>query len=290
MISFRSCLWFDGQALPAAEFYKKVFKNVEIEQLTSYAKAGQDIHQQEEGTLMTVAFSIGKQKFLGLNGGPVFKFTPSFSNFVFCSSVAEAERIWSELSVNGKVRMELAEYPWSKKYGWTTDRFGVEWQIMYSEGRDEVLPAFLFVDRLFGQGQRAIDFYVKHFTQSSVDHISTNDKNNSILFSQFTLGEQKFVLMEGEGAHGHSFNEAYSIIIECDTQDEIDLHWEGLSKGGMQSDCGWLKDSFGISWQIVPKQMSQWLKSATSLQFESFMFSMLQMKKLDIAKLRQSLQ
>lgn len=262
MISFRSCLWFDGQALPAAEFYKKTFKNVEITQVEKYGKAGQEIHQQPEGSIMTVAFSIGKQKFLGLNAGPLFKFNPSFSNFIFCSSKNEIDRLWSELSAGGKIRMSLDEYPWSKKYGWTTDRFGVEWQIMLSENQDEILPALLFVDQLYGQGQKALDFYTTHFQSSEILFKAMDETKKIVMHAQFSLNGQKFVLMEGQGQHGHTFNEAYSMIIECDSQKEIDEHWTGLSQGGSAGPCGWLKDRYGVSWQIQYLQVTRWQVSS----------------------------
>lgn len=182
--------------------------------------------------------------------------------------------------------MELAEQPWAKKYGWTADRFGVEWQIMHSENENEIVPAFLFVEELFGQGQKAIDFYTQHFKNSEILVKAMNPENNTIMFAQFDLGGQKFVLMEGPGEHGHVFNEAYSIMVECDTQEEIDYHWEGLSKGGSQGPCGWLKDPFGVSWQIAPAQVSEWLAKASPEQKDNFMKQMLQMKKLDIAPLK----
>ena len=289
MISFRSCLWFDGQALAAAEFYKKIFKNVEITQIEKYGKAGHEIHQQTEGSIMTVAFNIGKQKFLGLNAGPLFKFNPSFSNFIFCSSKNEIDRLWNDLSTDGKIRMSLEEYPWSKKYGWTTDRFGVEWQIMLSENQDEILPALLFVDQLYGQGQNALNFYTKHFKSSEILFKAMDESNKIVMHAQFSLNEQKFVLMEGPGQHGHTFNEAYSIIIECESQKEIDEHWNGLSKGGLASACGWLKDPYGVSWQVNPAQMSHWLKNASDAQKDRLMTTLLKMKKIDIATLEKAI-
>ncbi|QMT59443.1 VOC family protein [Legionella sp. PC997] len=147
------CLWFDGQAEEAANFYISVFKNGSIEQTSYYGEEGFKIHQRPIGSVMTVIFKINGQKYMALNGGPQFK-----------------------------------------------------------------------------------------------------------------------------------FNEAISFIINCDTQEEIDYFWEHLSSGGEEGPCGWLKDKFGISWQIVPTVLDQLMQNtATS---GKVMNALLNMKKLNIATLK----
>lgn len=289
MSAFRSCLWFNGNALEAVELYKRIFKEVEIEQVEKYGKAGHDIHGQAEGSVMTIAFNMKGQSFLALNGGANFKFNPSFSNFIYCRSTSEMDQIWTELAKDGNVRMEMGEYPWSKKYGWIADRFGVEWQVIFSETQNEIVPSLLFVDELYGKGLQALNFYTQHFKNSKILSKAMDPSNKIVMHAQVELSGQKINLMEGEGKHGHVFNEAYSLIISCATQEEIDYHWKGLTNGGSPGPCGWLKDPFGVSWQVVPAHLSSWLRSANAQQKERFMSEMMKMSKLDIATLQATL-
>ena len=154
-----SCLWFDTEAEQAAKFYTGVFSNSRITATTRYSAAGQEVHGQKPGSVMTVSFELDGQTFVGLNGGPLFK-----------------------------------------------------------------------------------------------------------------------------------FNEAVSFQINCDTQEEIDYYWEKLGAGGdpKAQVCGWLKDRFGLSWQVVPRMMDELLKDEKSGGAQRAMNAMLKMKKLDIAELRRA--
>lgn len=153
------CLWFDSQAEDAANFYVSIFKDSKIEGITRYGKEGYEIHHMKEGTVMTVEFQIAGQKFLGLNGGPIFQ-----------------------------------------------------------------------------------------------------------------------------------FNESISFQIMSDTQEEIDYYWNRLSEGGDPNaqQCGWLKDKFNLSWQVVPRILPQLMKAHNTNKSQSVMKAMLQMKKLDIDKLQKA--
>jgi predicted 3-demethylubiquinone-9 3-methyltransferase (glyoxalase superfamily) len=152
-------LWFDSDAEIAARFYTSIFKNSTVGKISRYGKEGFEIHGRPEGSVMTVEFVLEGQKFVGLNGGPVFK-----------------------------------------------------------------------------------------------------------------------------------FNEAVSFIIDCDTQDEIDYYWEKLSDGGDPKSqvCGWLKDKFGLSWQVVPVELSEMLSDPYDKRSQNAMKAMLQMKKLNIAALKKA--
>ncbi len=152
------CLWFDGQAVEAAEFYTSIFKDSRILDDSLYGEEGQEITGQKPGTVMTVSFEIAGHKFLALNGGPLFKFT-----------------------------------------------------------------------------------------------------------------------------------EAVSFIIDCKDQEEVDYFWGKLtSGGGQESQCGWCKDKFGLSWQVVPSQFTEMLESANDEQKERLMKSLLQMQKLNVAELQKA--
>jgi len=152
------CLWFDNQAEEAARFYVSIFKNSSLGAIARYGKAGFEVHHRPEGSVMTVAFTLDGQEFLGLNGGPLFK-----------------------------------------------------------------------------------------------------------------------------------FNEAVSLMVRCETQDEIDYYWSklGTAGGGDDGPCGWLKDRFGLSWQIVPPDMDKYM-TGDRAKADRAMAAVMQMKKLDIAAIRRA--
>jgi predicted 3-demethylubiquinone-9 3-methyltransferase (glyoxalase superfamily) len=117
-----TCLWFDGKAEEAAKFYTSVFKNSEIQNVSRYGKEGFEFHGQKEGTAMTVSFKINGQSFLGLNGGPLFKFTEAISFQVFCDSQKEIDYYWNKLTEGGE----------ESQCGWLKDKYGISWQIIPS--------------------------------------------------------------------------------------------------------------------------------------------------------------
>jgi predicted 3-demethylubiquinone-9 3-methyltransferase (glyoxalase superfamily) len=151
------CLWFDSQAEEAAKFYASIFKNSKVGRISRYGKEGHEVHGREAGSVMTVEFEIDGQKFLGLNGGPHFK-----------------------------------------------------------------------------------------------------------------------------------FNEAVSFQVHCETQDEVDYFWSKLAQGGQEGPCGWLKDKFGLSWQVIPDVLPQLLMDKDAAKAGRVMNSMLKMKKIDIAALERA--
>jgi predicted 3-demethylubiquinone-9 3-methyltransferase (glyoxalase superfamily) len=153
------CLWFDSNAEEAVDFYRSIFKNAKIRNVSRYGEAGFEIHGKPAGTVLTIEFELNGQVFTALNGGPVFK-----------------------------------------------------------------------------------------------------------------------------------FNEAISFQVGCDTQEEVDYYWERLSQGGdpKAQQCGWLKDKYDLSWQIVPNVLGRMLQDKDAKKSESVMKALLQMKKLDIKKLEQA--
>ena len=269
------CLWFDGKAKAAADFYCSVFKNSKI----------------TANNPMVTTFEIEGYKFMGLNGGPLFKINPSISFFVLFTSAVEVEAIWNMLSKDGSVMMPLNKYPWNEKYGWCQDKFGVNWQLMMNQNEtstEKIIPSLMFTQSNAGNAEKAINFYTSVFKNSSVISISRylkgeHDVEGTIKHAQFTFGKQLFAAMDSSGAHAFTFNEGISFVVDCETQEEIDYYWDKLTEGGVESKCGWLKDKFGVSWQIVPtilgKLMSDPIKSQNVTQ------AFMQMKKFDIEKL-----
>ena len=236
------CLWFDGRAKEAATYYSSVFDNSQI------------ISENP----MVVMFELEGMQFMGLNGGSLFKINPSISFFVFADSEEDIDKKWKHLSDGGSVMMPLDKYPWNEKYGWCQDKFGVTWQLMMgADAKQKIVPSFMFTQQQSGRAEEAINFYTSIFKNSKVEMISRYEKGEPdieghIKHARFTLNGQSFAAMESSGPHAFTFNEGVSIVVPCDNQEEIDYFWNKLTEGGKESQCGWLKDKFGVSWQIVP--------------------------------------
>ncbi len=265
------CLWFNGKANEAAEFYCNIFPNSTI----------------TTNTPTVVIFHLNGNQFMGLNGGPMFKLNHSSSNFVHCSSLEETKRIWNALLENGKVMMEINKYPWSEQYGWLEDKYGCSWQIMKSD-TDKIIPAFLFTGDQFGKAKAAIDFYTQTFKNSSIVNLNYFDENTpfegKVSYGEFKLNDDSLIVQDGPGNHNVHFSEATSLVLNCKSQEEIDYFWDSFTtNGGQESRCGWCKDKFGISWQVLPEQIAS-LMSDTS-KAGRVMQEILKMKKIDVATL-----
>jgi predicted 3-demethylubiquinone-9 3-methyltransferase (glyoxalase superfamily) len=270
------CLWFDGNAKAAADFYCSLFPGSKI----------------TADTPMVVNFELAGLKFMGLNGGPMFKPNASISFTVICETDDEINELWKQLSEGGFVMMPLDKYEWSERYGFVQDRFGVCWQIMkgkYSDVNQKITPTLLFVGNSFGKAENAVKFYTQVFPQSSIDGIllymkEEGEAAGTVKHSQFILDKKVFMAMDGAGNHSFVFNEAISFVVDCETQDEIDNYWNKLTAdGGQESQCGWLKDKFGVSWQIVPTVLGKLMTDPERSQ--RVMQAFMKMKKFDIATL-----
>jgi len=285
------CLWFDNQAEEAAGFYTSLFSDSTIKNISRYGKEGFEVHGQKEGTALTVEFQLNGQLFNALNGGPHFKFNPSVSFYVVCETEKEVNLLWEKLSEGGSVMMALDKYDWSGRYGWLNDRFGLSWQIALGKLEDTVQkfsPALMFMGSQHHLAEEAVHFYTSIFPDSKVKHIlryTTDEKDTTgtVKHAQFTINNQTFMIMGSSMEHQFKFNEAISFQVFCDTQKEIDYYWDKLTDGGSEGQCGWLKDKYGVSWQIVPSMLGQLMSNPAKAG--SVMNAFLKMKKFDIAKL-----
>ncbi|MEK6967454.1 MAG: VOC family protein [Nanoarchaeota archaeon] len=287
------CLWFDSNAEEAVDFYDSVFKKSKIGIITRYDAGSAAVSGQPKGSVLTVSFKLMGQDFLALNGGPVFKFSPAISFFVYCKTKPAIDYLFKKLSQNGEILMPLDKYPFSERYAFLKDKFGVAWQLILSPSQPHITPCLLFVGKDLGKAESAIKFYTAQFKYAHIDHIlyygkGETGKAGSIKHASFFLEGQEFVAMDGSGPHKFGFNESISFVINCDTQDEIDTYWQKLTKGGEQSQCGWLKDKFGVSWQIVPIELDGMLNDKDAKKSERVMTELLKMHKLDIKKLKQA--
>jgi predicted 3-demethylubiquinone-9 3-methyltransferase (glyoxalase superfamily) len=286
-------LWFDTDAEEAAQLYTSVFKDSRILETARYSKAGQEVHGQAPGSVMTVEYEVAGYRFVALNGGPAFKFNPSISFLVTLDRKEEVDAVWNELARGGEVLMALDAYPFSERYGWLADRYGLSWQLsLGDEGSAPVIPTLMFVGDRVGQAEAAMNYYTSVFTDSKVGEAfrypagSEPDKEGTISFGPFVLAGQDFAAMDSAQDHGFSFNEAISFIVNCDDQKEVDYYWSRLSAVPESEQCGWVKDKFGVSWQVVPTVLNQLLADPDRDKADRVMETMLAMKKLDIEELR----
>ncbi|WP_458208536.1 VOC family protein [Haladaptatus sp. NG-SE-30] len=290
-------LWFDGEADEAAAFYVSVFDDSTLGTSSQYDAASADASGQPEGSTMTVPFELEGQGFVALNGGPQFTFTPAISFIVNCPTKAEVDELWAQLSDGGTELMPLDEYPFSERYGWTEDKYGVSWQLLFADYIPErkIVPSLLFVGEQCGNAEAAIDFYTSIFHESGVGEIARYgpdqepDEEGTVMFADFTLEGQQFAAMDSAREHEYSFTGAISFIVDCRNQEEVNYFWKELTAGGgEEGQCGWLTDRYGISWQIVPAVLPELLQDDDAEKSGEVMEAMLQMKKIDVDRLREA--
>jgi predicted 3-demethylubiquinone-9 3-methyltransferase (glyoxalase superfamily) len=291
-------LWFDDQAEDAARFYTSLFKDSRVGEIARYDRAAAEVANRPEGSAMLVTFQLAGQDFVALNGGPHFKFTPALSFFVTLEHEAEVDALWEQLAAGGSVLMPMQAYDWSDKYGWLNDKYGLSWQVALGK-RDEVgqtiVPSLLFVGTQHGKAEEALRFYTSVFDNSSItgivhDTTQGSKAEGTVRHAQFKLDGQTFIAMDSALDHGFTFTEATSFIISCETQGEVDYFWDKLSAHPEAEQCGWLKDRFGVSWQVVPTIVPRLLSDPDPAKAQRVMTAVMQMKKIDIATLERAYQ
>src|SRR3989344_3375177 len=211
-------LWFDNTAEEAAKFYTTIFKRSKIGKIAHYDENGAKASGRPKGSVMTVHFKIRGQDFVALNGGPIFKFTPAISLFVHCKTDKDIDELYAKLTEGGEILMPLEKTPFSKKYAFIKDRFGVAWQLMHADDKDHITPCFLFVNKAFGKAEKAVQTYAKIFNDAKIDHILYYEgvepgQSGTVKHSSFFLEGQEFMAMDGPGNHSFTFNESISFII-----------------------------------------------------------------------------
>jgi predicted 3-demethylubiquinone-9 3-methyltransferase (glyoxalase superfamily) len=273
------CLWYNGQAQEAAALYCSVFTDAKI---------------TAQSPIVT-AINVSGHSITLLDGGPMYKPNPSISFFYICEKEDELNKIWNAFSKEGTVLMPLDKYPWSEKYGWINDKFGISWQIALGNLSDvgqKITPCLMLTDKQYGRADEAIAHYSSIFKNVKIDGIlryganELPDQEGKVKHAQVALNDQKFMIMESAAPHTFTFTEGISLTIHCETQKEIDYYWEKLTESGAESMCGWLKDKFGVSWQIIPtvlnKIMSDPAKAGKAAQ------AFMSMRKLNIEQIVQA--
>ncbi|MEJ0034320.1 MAG: VOC family protein [Bacteroidota bacterium] len=271
------CLWYNAQAAEAATLYCSVFANAKI---TSQSP-------------IVTALDVAGQSITLLDGGPMYQPNPSISFYYVCETNDEIDKIWKAFTKEGEIMMGLDKYPWSEKYGWVSDKFGVSWQFALGKISDvgqKITPCMMFTGKQYGRVDEAITFYSTVFKSSKTDGImrwgkgQQPEQEGKVQHAQMMLGgtDYKVMLMESAAAHKFTFTEGVSLTVHCKDQEEIDYYWEQLTESGEESRCGWLKDKFGVSWQIIPVMLGQLISNPKGAQ------AMLAMRKINIEQIVQA--
>ncbi len=283
-------LWYDKEAKEAAEFYVSIFDGSKVKNITT-------IHDTPSGDADIVDIELAGESFTLISAGPYFKFTPAVSFLVACDTPEEVNLLWDRLFEGGSALMELGKYPFSERYGWLQDKYGLSWQIMLMgemRAARKITPTMMFVGDVAGKAEEAINFYVSVFRDSKIGDImrygkgEAPDKEGTIKHGTFALEGLEFAAMDSAYKHDFAFNEAISFMVHCDTQAEIDYYWDKLSAVPEAEQCGWLKDKYGFSWQIVPTAMEEMMSSGDSEKMARVTEAFLKMKKFDIAELQKA--
>lgn len=241
------CIWCDDDARGAADLYVAAFPDSRITSETPFM----------------MGFELNGRPLLAMNGGPRYRPNPRLSLFGFFDSEEEVNRAHGILVEGGSELMPLGAYPWSPRYAWIEDRFGVSWQLMVrgqGDDVDAVVPCLMFTGETYGRAREAMERYARIFPDSGPGSITAN-ADGTVLHGRFRVNGADVIAMDSGGAHAFDFTEGMSLFVFADTQDEIDRYWDGLiADGGEESRCGWLKDPYGVSWQIIPSVLPVLMK------------------------------
>lgn len=295
-------LWYDTEAREAATFYSSIFPESKVDKVTV-------LHDTPSGDSDIVPFELWGHKFMAISAGPLFKFNTSISfivNFdpLFFGKGEKAEldarkkldHVWEKLSKGGKTLMALDKYPFSERYGWVEDKYGLSWQLMLTdpkgEPRPSIIPSLMFAGKNAGKAKAAMDFYLSVFRNSKPGMMvpypagQEPNKEGTVMFADFTIEKEWLALMDSAVAEDAPFNEAISLMVSCKDQAEIDYYWDKLSAVPESEQCGWVKDKFGVSWQVHAADLDEMFKEGTPEQIERLTQTFMPMKKLDLAALK----
>ncbi|WP_259067209.1 VOC family protein [Mucilaginibacter sp. X4EP1] len=297
MLPIKPHLWFSAPAKEAAEFYSGLLPNSALNYAGHFSMPG-------GGRCEVAEFTVAGQPFLGISTGPGLPINPSISfmiNFDPSRDADAAQRIdevWNKLLPGGKVMMPLDKYPFSERYGWVADKYGVSWQLILTnpagEPRPVITPSLMFTQPVAGKANEAIDFYCSIFKDGKRGTTAPRpqdmgpDKAGSLMFADFFIDQTWLAAMDSAHEHGFNFTDAVSLLITCETQEEIDYYWSALAADGQPGQCGWLKDKYGVAWQVTSTVMFDALKNGSPEQVDRVTGTFMQMQKVDVAVLEKA--
>ncbi|WPV65265.1 VOC family protein [Chitinophaga sp. LS1] len=268
--SIYPCLTIKGKIAEAADFYLDTFGDGAI----------------TSSNPIVITLKLSGQQFMLLNDRPSSTPNPSISFMVLSENEQDTEAYYLKLINGGSALMPLDTYPWSSKYAWVQDKFGISWQL-YTGGKNDMnqkfCPTLMFTGPKAGKAEEAVHFYSSLFPENGIQGIlkysEGEDNTNYVKHAQFKIKNFVTMAMDSSAEHGFGFVDAISLVVNCKDQAEIDKYWDGLiANGGHEVACGWLVDKYGISWQIVPDKLGEWMTNPG--KFQHVMGALMKMKKL----------
>ncbi len=280
-------LWYDTEAKEAVAFYVDLFGG-KID--WTYT-----ITDTPSGDSDLIQFQLGDMTLAAISAGPYFKLNESMSLMVNVASKYEVTRLYQALSEGGRILMPLGEYPFSPYYVWLEDRFGLSWQLSYAPDLDKPYQfdiCLLFSQEQVGLAQPMLDYYKDKLPQASVGQLSYYGEGEAAVeaaklnYAELLIAGQKMIVMDHGYGGEASFNEAFSLMVYVDSQDELNFYYDLLSAVPEAEMCGWVKDQFGISWQIVPRMLMEAYDTASPETIKAVNDAVLTMKRLDFATIQ----
>jgi len=294
MLPIKPHLWFDQDAKQAAEFYATLMPNSTVNYVSHFPMPG--------GECEAVEFTVAGQSFLGISNSHKLGINPSISFMINFDpsrdpdAAKHIDEVWSKLIGNGKIMMPLDHYPFSERYGWVADKHGVSWQLILTnpsgEERPVIVPSLMFTQPVAGKADEAISFYCSIFKDGKRGNTAPRpedmgpDKAGTLMYADFYIDKTWLAAMDSAHQHGFGFNDAVSLLIPCETQEEIDYYWTALSADGETGQCGWLKDKYGLSWQVASTVMFDALRNGSPEQIARITEVFMTMGKVDIETLQ----
>lgn len=281
------CLWFNGEADEAARLYTAAFRDVTILTTSRYG----DGMPRPAGETLVIEIDLMGRRFQLLNAGPEFRPTPSLSFFVHLENEDETKRMFDALSPGGRVMMPPGAYPWSPSYAWVEDRFGVSWQLIAgrrAEGEPRIMPSLMFAGAQQGRAAEAMRHYTSVFgggVESLEHYAPAEGPETFVKHARFRMAGEIFAASDSHVPHGFDFNEGVSLSVTCRDQAEVDRVWDALRHGDERPICGWIKDRFGVSWQVVPARIMELEAKNDPVAMGRMFQAMLTMERLDVAAL-----
>lgn len=252
-------IWCDGTADEAARFYADVFREGSVvEQVPGYA-ATVSIH----GFRLSLMSGDDQD-----TPNPSISCILNFDPLLFGGedqARAYLDELYERLSAGG-VLTELGEYPFSPRYAWVRDRFGMTWQLMLTdpagEPRPFILPSFMFGGTNHANAEEATETWIALFDDARRGALRRYGEGGpieagAVMFTDFTLRGTWMAAMDSGAFHDFTFTPGVSMIVSCRDQAEIDRYWAGLSAVPEAEHCGWCVDRWGVSWQVVPHNIAE---------------------------------
>lgn len=226
--SIYPCLWFGKNAQAAFEWYCSIFPHSHMIETNEYAAKA----------------NFAGVPFLGINGGPTFHPNPAISFMVICENQTEIDHLWNQLIEGGSSLMELGPYAWSDYYGWLQDQYGFSWQLYLGKLSDvnqqKIVPTLMYCGSYQGQCLAALNFYQSlfhNFRTQGILKYSEGEYAGQVKHAQVIANHFTLMAMDSGIPQPFEFNEAVSLIIECENQAEIDYYWNSITLKGIESQC-----------------------------------------------------